>query len=290
MKTRECASCREERDDFSRTSSYCRPCVVLRKRAETLSRYGLSLEDFNRIVEKLDRRCPICQEDPSLLKKGWAIDHCHETGAFRGIICTRCNAGIGGLGDTAQSVEKAIGYLLNFYRLNPRAAAAHIQRHPQDTEFIGMVDTNPPDRVSRSCQHCSKPLARKHSPSRQYCDRACRTEAMLSREFTCPVCGTVGRTAERRRIYCSNACYNSVKSSRTYSHPPCPICTKTFVSHTGRQIYCSPTCYEKSRPKTLSPSCLECRRVFSSRDKRKKFCSPKCAYDHMYPSRKTTLG
>ena len=43
--------------------------------------------------------------------KGLVEDHCHKTGAFRGWLCTRCNIGIGNLGDDLQGVQAAVRYL-----------------------------------------------------------------------------------------------------------------------------------------------------------------------------------
>lgn len=39
------------------------------------------------------------------------LDHDHVTGVFRGWLCRQCNAGIGQLGDTPESVERALAYL-----------------------------------------------------------------------------------------------------------------------------------------------------------------------------------
>lgn len=51
-------------------------------------------------------RCPVCLKDRPLL-----IDHCHDTGRFRGLLCDRCNRGIGMLGDSAEPVQRALDYL-----------------------------------------------------------------------------------------------------------------------------------------------------------------------------------
>lgn len=53
--------------------------------------------------------CECCGGPPG--KKGLAIDHCHETGAFRGWLCTNCNTGIGKLGDDIAGVVRAVEYL-----------------------------------------------------------------------------------------------------------------------------------------------------------------------------------
>lgn len=39
------------------------------------------------------------------------LDHCHETGAFRGWLCGSCNLGIGSLGDNIEGIELALAYL-----------------------------------------------------------------------------------------------------------------------------------------------------------------------------------
>lgn len=43
--------------------------------------------------------------------KALAFDHCHDTGAFRGWLCSNCNVGIGKLGDALAGVMNAVKYL-----------------------------------------------------------------------------------------------------------------------------------------------------------------------------------
>ena len=51
--------------------------------------------------------CDCCGKLP----KKWQMDHCHETGKFRGWVCLPCNRGIGMLGDHLEDVQKAVKYL-----------------------------------------------------------------------------------------------------------------------------------------------------------------------------------
>jgi hypothetical protein len=53
--------------------------------------------------------CECCGRKPT--SKGINLDHDHVTGKFRGWICSRCNAGIGFLGDSLEGVLSAINYL-----------------------------------------------------------------------------------------------------------------------------------------------------------------------------------
>ena len=72
--------------------------------------YGITLEEYNRMAEAQGGLCAICQEKPDKL----FIDHCHHTGKVRGLLCIKCNSGIGLLRDSAAVVENALAYLRKF--------------------------------------------------------------------------------------------------------------------------------------------------------------------------------
>lgn len=60
--------------------------------------------------------CAICGQPETIVKKGGvvaslAIDHCHETGKVRGLLCGRCNLGIGCLRHDAETALAAAEYL-----------------------------------------------------------------------------------------------------------------------------------------------------------------------------------
>lgn len=81
----------------------------VRDREARLAAFGLTLEDEIRLLTQQNNRCPICGTKP---KRQFDIDHNHETGLFRGLICHRCNKGLGLLGDTVEGVQNALNYLL----------------------------------------------------------------------------------------------------------------------------------------------------------------------------------
>ena len=65
-----------------------------------------------------DYRCPICDRNKEDLQKTeqrrlgmWYLDHCHDTGKFRGWLCHHCNTGLGALGDSIERVKNALNYL-----------------------------------------------------------------------------------------------------------------------------------------------------------------------------------
>ena len=69
-------------------------------------RYGLTPEQHAAMVEAQGGLCAICQR-----KRKLVVDHCHETGVVRGLLCGECNIGIGKLGDTPASLARAVKYL-----------------------------------------------------------------------------------------------------------------------------------------------------------------------------------
>ena len=68
--------------------------------------YGLSVDEFNGMVAKQGGMCAICN------KPLQCVDHCHLTGVVRGLLCKRCNTGIGMLDDNPSLLMRAAEYLV----------------------------------------------------------------------------------------------------------------------------------------------------------------------------------
>ena len=71
-------------------------------------KYGLTIEDFRKMEEEQGGSCAICGTRPNYRL---CVDHRHDTGRIRGLLCRTCNKAIGQLGDTPESVLKAYKYL-----------------------------------------------------------------------------------------------------------------------------------------------------------------------------------
>jgi hypothetical protein len=80
-------------------------------------RYGISTEDFNRMAADQDGGCAICGKWSAQL----FVDHCHQSGIVRGLLCSGCNGAIGVLGDSPDGLSRALDYLA---RASSGAAAA----------------------------------------------------------------------------------------------------------------------------------------------------------------------
>lgn len=75
--------------------------------------YGISLADYDAMLAAQGGGCAICgrTDSGSAQSAPLRVDHCHESGAVRGLLCDPCNNGIGRLGDTAEALERALNYL-----------------------------------------------------------------------------------------------------------------------------------------------------------------------------------
>lgn len=70
--------------------------------------YGITIEEYDARVALQNGLCEICEMKPTRL----VIDHCHKrAGTFRGLLCNRCNVGIGMLMDSIDNLKSAILYL-----------------------------------------------------------------------------------------------------------------------------------------------------------------------------------
>ena len=73
--------------------------------------YGINNEDYERMVGEQGGKCAICRCSEPGGKGEWHIDHSHETGAVRGLLCKKCNMGIGHFEDDLDRLKAAIEYL-----------------------------------------------------------------------------------------------------------------------------------------------------------------------------------
>ena len=74
-------------------------------------------EDYEVMVTLFGDKCQVCgrTEKTAQNKTFWTVDHDHETGIVRGLVCFNCNVGLGALGDNIEGLEKALSYLKKHY-------------------------------------------------------------------------------------------------------------------------------------------------------------------------------
>lgn len=76
-----------------------------------MSKYGLTTEAFDAMLDEQEGRCAICRTGEPGGRGEWHVDHCHETGENRGLLCAFCNPGIGYFRDDPELLRAAINYL-----------------------------------------------------------------------------------------------------------------------------------------------------------------------------------
>lgn len=133
LRTRACSGCKKEKPldtDFWKNQTLCIECSKERQKTRWFSRtpkkrleqhlkykYSLTITELNKSLEDQKGGCAICEEVlPDLLvynnrRRGYAIDHNHETGKFRGILCLKCNSMLGMACDNPKILDKASKYL-----------------------------------------------------------------------------------------------------------------------------------------------------------------------------------
>lgn len=80
----------------------------LRRREHQLRRYGITPAEYDRLLEEQAGRCRVCAAEPDGVLD---VDHDHDTGAVRGLLCRRCNRGIGLWKDDPELLRRAADYL-----------------------------------------------------------------------------------------------------------------------------------------------------------------------------------
>lgn len=87
-----------------------------RNRKSLLRRhYGLTTEEYNKMLKAQNGVCAVCKVKETDTFKGevkrLAVDHCHDTGEVRDLLCGGCNRGMGQFKDNIELLEAAIVYL-----------------------------------------------------------------------------------------------------------------------------------------------------------------------------------
>jgi len=127
----QCKACynRESKDrEYGKNRTYCPD----KRRASLLrERYNMTVDDYDLMLELQDHSCKCCGLHKDNHYKGknkipLYVDHRHDTGQIRGLLCGACNVGIGLLGDSVEGVRKALDYLessqINFIDPNEEGA------------------------------------------------------------------------------------------------------------------------------------------------------------------------
>jgi hypothetical protein len=139
---RTCSNCKTETDDFYSRGNTCRPCVRRDRRSnyhadpdkqkklslhrfhkadketkrnwQLKNKYGKDLNWYKDLLKKQDGVCAICKGPPNgrgAINDQFYVDHDHETGQIRELLCHYCNLMIGYAKENGLNLKSAINYL-----------------------------------------------------------------------------------------------------------------------------------------------------------------------------------
>ena len=102
----------------SKTGKLRNTCKNCRRDQQLVRIYGITADEYNARLESQKGVCAICGTDsPTTTQedthKHLFVDHCHTSGAVRGLLCSSCNTGLGLFKDNPERLKAAIQYLTN---------------------------------------------------------------------------------------------------------------------------------------------------------------------------------
>ncbi len=91
----------------------CIDTPTSRRRLQTVSKYGITLWEYERLGFAQDWKCAGCEAQFSGDDSGVQIkiDHCHASGVVRGLLCHSCNVALGWARDNSRTLRRLAGYL-----------------------------------------------------------------------------------------------------------------------------------------------------------------------------------
>ena len=78
--------------------------------------YGISLKEYNEIFNRQKGCCAICGKHQQDIKGKFHVDHKHDTGKVRGLLCVNCNILIGYAKEKPTILLNVVGYLLKWMK------------------------------------------------------------------------------------------------------------------------------------------------------------------------------
>lgn len=88
----------------------CEACRTASRDYRRAKKYGLTPADYDDLLTAQGGLCASCREEPSN-KNGFHVDHDHETGAVRGLLCHGCNVALGQLHDDPGRIRSLARYV-----------------------------------------------------------------------------------------------------------------------------------------------------------------------------------
>lgn len=106
-RTKEHPSCIKARENYRKKPE----TQALYRNNMLMKTYGITSEDYERMLEEQEFCCAGCNTHQLELKQRLHVDHDHETGVVRGLLCGNCNRALGLVKDNIKTLQSLINYL-----------------------------------------------------------------------------------------------------------------------------------------------------------------------------------
>lgn len=100
-KNRQADKIKRESEDFKRK----------KKNKDLIRNFGINIEQYELMLDQQDGKCAICNSHSCKSGRKFAVDHNHETGQVRALLCQNCNTALGHFQDSQELLLTAISYL-----------------------------------------------------------------------------------------------------------------------------------------------------------------------------------
>ena len=92
--------------------------AAIRRKHKIEIKYGITLEEYDRMYNQQDGKCAICHTHQKKLIRRLSVDHNHLDNKIRGLLCDKCNVGIGFFDDNTKLLQKAINYINKYKQID----------------------------------------------------------------------------------------------------------------------------------------------------------------------------
>ena len=101
---------------YGKKGCRCPKCLLYQRAQHLRQEYGITLEDYDTLLDAQEGRCGGCGRTLDSIKHKknknyFCVDHCHDTGAIRGLTCSKCNLAVGHFDHDPDRIQSAIAYL-----------------------------------------------------------------------------------------------------------------------------------------------------------------------------------
>jgi len=110
---------REHREEILKSQkAYRRENIEREQDSQYRRRYGISLAQYDAMLERQANTCAICGKTPEENEQRLSVDHDHDTGEVRSLLCNGCNGALGLMQDDPDVLQAACDYLKEWKNVN----------------------------------------------------------------------------------------------------------------------------------------------------------------------------